>query len=993
MVEYATKDIDEAAKLRRPANDLCLSPASFQEPQHLIDSAWQEHAPFAFWLIAALQPRKMIELGTHTGFSYLAFCQAVQSLPTPTTCYAVDTWVGDQHTGFYDEEVFASLNATNQRHYGAFSHLIRRRFDDALPLFEDKSIDLLHIDGQHTYEAVSHDFQTWRPKLSDHAVVLFHDTNERDRGFGVWRLWRELAANHPSFEFPHGHGLGVLLPGRIVPDALITLLDTDPEQQQLIRQAYERLGSLVSARYQLAAAKAELLSSESARQEAAAAQAEAMDRAAAMAPSLAALTAERARLLAHAARLQQQRDEAFAEIKTRQHEIDAAVGAQYQIRLDAALAERDAVVASTIWRATQPLRRVGDATPVPVRHAARQVLRAASGLARRRPRLPDWSSLRRPPDTAPAPQDDRANEKSYDQWVERYDTLTDADRALIRRHIGRLTARPVISVVMPAYNSSERLLREAIASVQAQLYPHWELCIADDASPTDTVVKVLQEVASTDDRIKWLRRDTNGHIAATTNSALALATGDFVALMDHDDVLPEHALYEVAVELEAHPDADLIYTDEDRIDFDGKRFQPYFKPDWNIDLMLGHNMFNHLGVFRRSLLQQIGGLREGVVDGSQDYDLVLRGAAATTPDRIRHIHAVLYHWRLAPDQSSFSQTRLDQCIAAARLAIADHLRDKGVPQAEVLPAPAAPAWNRIRWPLPDPAPKVTLIVPTRDKPALLARCASGILHRTDYPNLELLIVDNDSQDPIALDLLNRLQRDHRVRVLPYPGTFNYAAINNEAVREANGEVMVLVNSDIAVIDSGWLTEMVSLVMRPDVGAVGAKLIYGNGRIQHGGVVLGVGPPAVAGHFGYYLEGTDAGYVGQLALTRELSAVTGACLAIRKQVFQAIGGMDAENLPVSYNDVDICLRVREHGLRVIWTPFAELYHLEGASRGLDLAPEKLARAKREAAYMRRRHKDVLPNDPFYNKNFDLNDHSFELAFPPRRQKPWLRQPDR
>ena len=312
-----------------------------------------------------------------------------------------------------------------------------------------------------------------------------------------------------------------------------------------------------------------------------------------------------------------------------------------------------------------------------------------------------------------------------------------------------------------------------------------------------------------------------------------------------------------------------------------------------------------------------------------------------------------------------------------------------MPDAAVSPAPGNPEWNRVTWPLPNPAPRVTLIIPTRDKPSLLARSTAGILHRTDYPDIELLIVNNDSRDPEALALLDKLAGDRRVKVLPNPGPFNYAALNNGAVQEATGEVVVLVNSDIAVIDGGWLREMVSLALRPDVGAVGAKLLYGDGTVQHAGVVLGVGAPGVAGHFGHFAAANDGGYVGQLILTRELSAVTGACLALRKEVYEAVGGMDEDNLPVSYNDVDLCLRIREHGLRVVWTPFAELYHLEGGSRGFDETPEKMARAKREADYMRRRWAPVLDADSFYNPNFDLKDHSFDLAHPPRREKPWRR----
>jgi GT2 family glycosyltransferase len=291
---------------------------------------------------------------------------------------------------------------------------------------------------------------------------------------------------------------------------------------------------------------------------------------------------------------------------------------------------------------------------------------------------------------------------------------------------------------------------------------------------------------------------------------------------------------------------------------------------------------------------------------------------------------------------------------------------------------------------------VSLIVPTRDRADLLARCIVGLLYRTDYPHLEVIIIDNDSQEAGTLSLFQMLRKDHRVRVVPVPGPFNFSALNNAGVRAATGTVMVMVNNDIDVIDDSWLREMVSHAIRPDVGAVGAKLIYGDNHIQHAGIVLGVGRynggPGIAGHFGHSAEGDDAGYLGQFVLTREVSAVTGACLAFRQEVWAAVGGLNETDLPVAYNDVDLCLRIRAHGWRIIWTPFAELYHLESASRASDETPDRRARAAREAHYMRDRWGPVLDDDPFYNPNFDRSSHLFELARPPRRQRPWLRELD-
>jgi GT2 family glycosyltransferase len=626
--------------------------------------------------------------------------------------------------------------------------------------------------------------------------------------------------------------------------------------------------------------------------------------------------------------------------------------------------------------------------------AVRQLVSAARVFPPLRPVLRTGGRVLRRFGWRPPAPEGAPRQTDYARWVEQHDTLDEADRAAIRAHVARLRSPPLISVVMPAYETPAPLLRAAIASVRAQLYPHWELCIADDASPSARVAAVLAEAAAADPRIRWVRRETNGHIAAASNTALSLARGEFVALMDHDDLLPEHALYEVAAELEAHPDADILYSDEDKIDERGQRFDPHFKPAWSLDLMLGHNVVSHLGVYRRSLLERIGGFREGF-EGSQDYDLALRAAGATSAGRIRHIPAILYHWRQAAVGGSFSQEQLDRCVDAARRAIADHLRVRGVAGAEVLPAPLAMNWTRVRWPLPDPAPRVSIVVPTRDGARLLAQCLNGVLRRTDYPDIEVLVIDNDSREPETLALFAELGADPRVRVLPMPGPFNYSALNNAAVEAASGSIILLLNNDVDVIGRDWLREMVALAVRPEVGAVGAKLLYGDGRVQHAGVVLGfghhAGGPGVAGHYGVFAGRDDPGYSGQYALARELGAVTGACLALRREVFLAVGGLDPVNLPVSFNDVDLCLRIRAMGLAIVWTPFAELYHLESATRGSDLRPDQIARATAEAEHMRQRWGPVLDADPFYNPVFDRADRTFRFSDQPRRRKPWLRDP--
>ncbi|MDP3658473.1 glycosyltransferase family 2 protein, partial [Phenylobacterium sp.] len=417
------------------------------------------------------------------------------------------------------------------------------------------------------------------------------------------------------------------------------------------------------------------------------------------------------------------------------------------------------------------------------------------------------------------------------------------------------------------------------------------------------------------------------------------------------------------------------------------RFEPYFKTDWNAELLLSHNMVSHLGVYRRSLVEQVGGLREGF-EGSQDYDLALRVAELTEPARILHIPAVLYHWRQQSEIGSFSEQAIERCAVAGRRAVEEHLQRTGETSAHVEIEPNAPAWVHVRRDCPSPEPLVSVIVPTRDRAELLENCVEGLLNRTDYPAIELLIVDNGSVEPATHALFERLQQDPRVRILPQPGPFNYSALNNAAAAQARGDILLLLNNDIEVIEPGWLREMVAHAVRPHVGAVGARLLYGDGRVQHGGVILGVGgTPPVAGHLYVGAPRADTGYFGHLRLTRNVSAVTAACMALRREVFEEVGGLDAENLAVAFNDVDLCLKIRERGYSIVWTPRAELFHLESASRGLDTRPEQAERFRREVMYMRGRWGAALDDDPFYGPNFDRMHGDYRLAETPNRARPW------
>jgi glycosyltransferase involved in cell wall biosynthesis/2-polyprenyl-3-methyl-5-hydroxy-6-metoxy-1,4-benzoquinol methylase len=579
--------------------------------------------------------------------------------------------------------------------------------------------------------------------------------------------------------------------------------------------------------------------------------------------------------------------------------------------------------------------------------------------------------------------DRSAREQSYGDWVAQYDHLGESDRAAIERRVAALPRTPLVSVLMPVFDTPEPLLRRAIDSVLGQLYPHWELCIADDASKRPHVRRVLAEYAARDRRIKVVVREENGHIAVASNSALEVATGDFVALLDHDDELAPHALYLIAEELNAHPDADLLYSDEDKLDLSGERRDPYFKPDWSPDLLLSHNYFCHLGVYRTALVRRLGGFRKGF-EGSQDYDLVLRCARETAPARIRHIPHVLYHWRMIQG-STAAETRAKSYAETASLrALREHLA-AGSHGADVEPG-RLPTTFHVRWPVPDPAPRVTLVIPTRDGMAVLQRCIESILARTDYPNYEILVVDNQSRDPATLEYFASLRKTERVRILPFDAPFNYSAINNAAVRAAGGSVVALLNNDVEIITPTWLSEMVGLALRPDVGAVGAKLLYPDNRIQHGGVATGI--MGVAGHLHRFLPRDAPGYAAQAQVVTNVSVVTAACLVVRRALYDEVGGLDEKNLAIAFNDVDFCLRLDAAGYRNVWTPFAELYHHESFSRGLEDTPEKQARFAREIQFMERRWGRRLVSDPYYSPNLSLFSERHELAWPPRAVKPWI-----
>jgi O-antigen biosynthesis protein len=551
---------------------------------------------------------------------------------------------------------------------------------------------------------------------------------------------------------------------------------------------------------------------------------------------------------------------------------------------------------------------------------------------------------------------------------------------------GMFTYRPLISVVVPAWNSNTRWLDAAINSVCSQTYDRWELVVTDDASGREDP-KLLQRRYAGEPRVRWLRSSVREGIAANTNRGIAAAQGDYVAFLDHDDELAPDALYYIVGSLQQRRYG-LLYSDEDRIEEDeyGRcvHHTPFFKPGFDPDLLRALNYICHLVVLRRDVVAAIGALRTGF-EGAQDHDLLLRAAAYLSPSDISHLPRVLYHWRVTPGSVSRTPAAAQDIQKNIVAAVQDQLRKQNeAATVETHRDPLGSARQfatRVRWCLPPLPPNISIIIPTRDRIELLRPCLTSVLDSlAAYPGpCEILLVDNDSTERETLTYFESLSGIPQVRLIPFRGPFNWSAINNAAAREARGEVLIFLNNDTVVLTKDWCAEVAANALRKDVGAVGARLLYADGTIQHAGVVLGV--EGVAGHESVGEAPQQGGYFGRSQLLRSAAAVTGACLATRRSLFEELSGFDELNLKVAFNDVDYCMKVRRAGYRVVYNPFAVLYHLESKSRGRELSQAQQTRHRTEAAFFRERWGGRVIVDPYYNLHFERFARPFDRLRPP------------
>lgn len=558
------------------------------------------------------------------------------------------------------------------------------------------------------------------------------------------------------------------------------------------------------------------------------------------------------------------------------------------------------------------------------------------------------------------------SEIDYKEWLEKN---MPARQELDRQEKHKFKYAPKISILVPVYNTPETFLRQMIESVQKQTYGNWELCIAN-ANPANEQVKViLKEYTANDARVKVTDVPENEGIAQNTNKALEIADGTFIGLLDHDDVLAENALYEVVKELNKAVDTDVIYTDEDKVSTAmDEYFSPNFKPDFNLDMLRSNNYFCHFFVAKKELIETVGGFR-GEYNGAQDYDLFLR--CIEKAERIAHIPKILYHWRVHQESTADNPLSKMYAYDAGQKAIEQHLKRCGV-TAEVSKTENL-GFYRVKYQQ-EGSPLVSILIPNKDQKDTLDQCLKSIEARTDYENYEIIIIENNSTEQETFEYYKQI-KNPKIRVIEWKDEFNYSAINNFGVRHAKGEYLLFLNNDIEVINSDWLGEMLSNCQREEVGAVGAKLYYPDNTVQHAGVIVGIG--GVAGSVFVGLKRGYTGYMHRASIQQNLSAVTAACMMVKKSAFEEVGGFE-EELKVAFNDIDFCLKIREKGHLIVYDPYVELYHYESKTRGAEDTTEKIRRFQSEIEYMRSHWSSILKNgDPAYNPNLSLKKWDYSL----------------
>lgn len=558
-------------------------------------------------------------------------------------------------------------------------------------------------------------------------------------------------------------------------------------------------------------------------------------------------------------------------------------------------------------------------------------------------------------------------EVPYGPW---YAAYVPDEEALEKQRKHKFNYAPLISIAVPAYQTPVEFLKQMIESLISQTYTGWELCIANASPDNEEMQRVLADYSAKDVRVRFCSLKENLGIAENTNRAFAMAKGEFMGLLDHDDLLAPNALYEIVNTLQDHPQADALYTDEDKVTTDlDEHFQPHLKPDFNLDLLRSNNYICHFFVVRKSIVEKAGGFRKEF-DGAQDYDFIFR--CTENAREVLHVPEILYHWRTHKASTADNPASKMYAFEAGKRAIEAHLERTGtkgtVSHTQDL------GFYRVKYPV-QGEPLVSVIIPNKDEKETLQTCLESLKKNTSYQNFEIIIIENNSTTGEIFKYYKELSIDQQIHLLRWGKEFNYSAINNFGVAHARGEYLLFLNNDVKSIEPDWMEEMLGVCQRPEVGGVGAKLIYPDNTIQHAGCVIGMG--GIAGHMFVDMPADRTGYLHKASLLQDMSAVTAACLMMKKEVFEQAGGF-TEELAVAFNDVDLCLKVRKNNHLIVYDPYAKLYHMESKTRGAEDSKEKVRRFQTEIEYMRCHWMDILKNgDPYYNKNLSLTKWNYSL----------------
>lgn len=996
-----------------------------------LESPWAGHRYFAYDLIANLKPKTVVELGTHRGTSFFAFCQAVKDQNFECDLFAIDSWKGDPHASFYGEEVYEAVKEIVNKFYSCLQpQLLRMNFDDAIDRFEDNSIDLLHIDGYHTYEAVKHDFESWIGKMSENGIILFHDTAEKRDDFGVFRFWDELKKKFKTIEFYHSHGLGVLLINFDTQGSFPIFKDIWALYYSLYHEKKHLSETLNHYQIEIEVLNKTIKSS---NEEVLKLSSETEQKGKELV-SLNAIIAQKNIIIFQAEVLLLEKEKVLQEynniisekeilIKSKDndpielshsiHEKDNLIQEKESLLVEARnsiqekenviqekeniIREKEKLVTEQIssilalynsfsWKFTRPLRclysqlikifyifcpygtkrwffskaflKLFLVSPLNTIRSLKKIVTIAvkdNGSIQNSIlnflkvfRIEGFEGVRQR--ILQITESIKALEKSknefsrndYTEWIRGFNTLSDEDLKKMRIRQTEFSVKPLISIITPVYNVDSQWLDMCIQSVMDQFYENWELCLHDDASTKKETLECLKKWENIDHRIKISYGRNNQNISAASNMAFKMATGEFVALLDNDDEIKDDALFWIVDEINKHPDADLIYTDECKKTLDNRYIDFIFKPDWSPELLLNDMYTGHFSVYRKSIVEKVG-LFRSAYDFSQDYDLALRVTEIT--EKIYHVERVLYFWRQI--EGSAAAGEKEYARQSNLSALGDAFKRRQI-KAEISDFGS---WANRAKILYEQIEKISIIIPS-DSYNNLKKTIDFVVEKTAYVNYEIIPVTNS-------DLINELKNSYvnsskKILFSSYDKNFNFSDKCNQGANDATGEILVFLNDDVFPITNDWLENLIEFLhYDKKIGGVSPKLLWENNTIQYAGMTTNAIP-----FCGTFLKGKDKDeYLAKKV--RNTSILSGACFTIRKEVFLEIGGFDSINTPTWHSDLDLSFKLREKGYRCVYTPYATLYHVGNHSWHTKKDKADIFILSKWGKY--------ISNDPYYSKS--------------------------